>query len=85
MSGSSWLPDGLRRVFRIGLAGGDADREVDRELAFHFERTVEELEAAGAFDTARAVVLPVPHGHASVILSCAIAMSVARDVRVDFL
>lgn len=47
MSGGSGLPDGLRRVFRIGIAGGDADREVDRELAFHLERTVEELEAAG--------------------------------------
>jgi putative ABC transport system permease protein len=38
---------GLRRVFCIGLAGGDADRDVERELAFHFEETVRSLVAAG--------------------------------------
>ncbi len=43
----SWLPDGFRRVFRIGIVGGDADREVDRELEFHFERAVEDLMASG--------------------------------------
>lgn len=45
--GGSWLPDELRRVFRIGIAGGDADREVDQELEYHFERTVEDLQRGG--------------------------------------
>jgi len=39
--------DGLRRIFRIGMVGGDVDREIERELDFHFERTVEELVEAG--------------------------------------
>ena len=39
--------DGVRRVFRLGIGGGDADREVERELAHHFEATVEELMARG--------------------------------------
>lgn len=39
--------DGIRRVFRIGMAGGDVDREIERELDFHFEQTVEELMASG--------------------------------------
>ncbi|HUE76934.1 MAG TPA: ADOP family duplicated permease [Longimicrobiales bacterium] len=39
--------EGVRRVFRLGLAGGDSDREVERELAFHFERTVQELVDGG--------------------------------------
>ncbi len=39
--------DGLRRVFRIGLAGGDVEREIQRELDFHLEETVAELVARG--------------------------------------
>lgn len=39
--------EGIRRVFRLGLAGGDADREVDRELSFHFEETVSALRTSG--------------------------------------
>jgi predicted permease len=34
---------GIRRVFRLGVA----KRELDEELAFHFERTVEELRQGG--------------------------------------
>ncbi|MBW3554839.1 MAG: ABC transporter permease, partial [Gemmatimonadetes bacterium] len=39
--------DGIRRVFRLGIGGGDADREVERELEHHFAATVEELIARG--------------------------------------
>lgn len=39
--------EGLRRVFRIGLIGGDVDREIQRELDFHREETVAELVALG--------------------------------------
>lgn len=42
---------GIRRVFRLGIGGGDADREVDRELEYHFERTVEDLMAKGLGET----------------------------------
>ena len=47
---SGW--EGMRRVFRLGLGGGDADREVDRELAHHFEATVEELRGRGLEEAA---------------------------------
>ncbi|HUG41787.1 MAG TPA: ADOP family duplicated permease [Longimicrobiales bacterium] len=39
--------EGIRRVFRLGIGGGDADREVERELAHHFESTLEELRSRG--------------------------------------
>ncbi len=39
--------EGIRRVFRLGIGGGDSEREVDRELAFHFEETVRELVSSG--------------------------------------
>lgn len=39
--------EGVRRVFRLGLVRGEAEREVDRELAHHFEATMAELKASG--------------------------------------
>jgi predicted permease len=39
--------EGLRRVFRLGMAGGDAERDLERELAFHFEETVRTLVSRG--------------------------------------
>jgi putative ABC transport system permease protein len=39
--------EGLRRVFRIGMVGGDVDREIQRELDFHLEETVAELMSRG--------------------------------------
>lgn len=39
--------EGIRRVFRLGIGGGDAEREVERELAHHRESTLEELRARG--------------------------------------
>ncbi len=39
--------ESIRRVFRLGLAGGDSDREVDLELSFHREETVRRLMAEG--------------------------------------
>ena len=39
--------EGIRRVFRLGIGGGDSDREVDRELEFHFEEAVRRLVAGG--------------------------------------
>ncbi len=43
--------EGLRRVFRVGIGGGDAERDVERELAHHFESTLEELRASGLTET----------------------------------
>ncbi|MEJ2679754.1 MAG: permease prefix domain 1-containing protein, partial [Gemmatimonadota bacterium] len=39
--------EGLRRVFRVGMVGGDVDREIQRELDFHLEETVAELVSRG--------------------------------------
>lgn len=38
---------GIRRAMRPGAGVGDADREVEREIAYHLERTVEELRQGG--------------------------------------
>ena len=38
---------GIRRVFRVGIGGGDADRDVERELAHHRSATLEELRRRG--------------------------------------
>lgn len=45
---------GIRRFFRIDRGAADVERDVDDELRFHFERTVQELISAGdAPDVAR--------------------------------
>lgn len=43
---------GLRRVFRLGPVRGEAEREVERELAHHFDATIADLKASGLSDAA---------------------------------
>lgn len=41
------LPEGIRRLFHLGAVRPDAARDVDDEMAFHFEALVEDLVAQG--------------------------------------
>ena len=41
------LPDGIRRLFRLGMVQPQVSRDLDDELDFHFEEAVRELMASG--------------------------------------
>ena len=52
MSGK--LPSGVRRLLRLG----SVDRDLDEELASHFEHTIDELMARGYEDAYRQFIEP---------------------------
>ena len=41
------LPEGIRRLFRLGIVRPQLSRDLDDELAFHFEETVRDLMGRG--------------------------------------
>ncbi len=46
------LPKGIRRLFRVGAGRRDATKDLDEELAFHFEETVRALMTQGMSEAA---------------------------------
>ena len=45
------LPEGIRRLFRLGLVRPQVSRDLDDELDFHFEEAVRELMDRGLTKT----------------------------------